>query len=248
MCTEMQAARAQLAPTGGLRAGINLANFLLVSNKEAVAGVAPDVAAAIAAELDVPLSLVPFDDPSAVCDAATSGVWDIGLVGADPLRMEHMDFTPAYCEIQCNYMVPLSSPFHTPAAVDSPGVKIAVKTGAAYELWLQRNLEHAELVGADTLDGSFELFASEQLPALAGLRSKHAEDLSKAPGSFRVIEEPFMAVQQAVACLKQPDGNTAGLDFVQQFMEQAKQNGMIAALIEKHNVKGQLEVAALESS
>ena len=71
-------------------------------------------------------------------------------------------------------------------AVDSPGVKIAVKTGVAYELWLRRNLKHAELVGADTLDGSFELFASEQLPALAGLRSKHAEDLFKAPGSFRV--------------------------------------------------------------
>ena len=56
-----------------------------------------------------------------------------------------------------------------------------------------------------------------------------------------------MAAQQAIACPKQPDGNTAGLDFMQRFMEQAKQNGMIADLnhlIEKHNVKGQLEVAA----
>ena len=53
--------RAALAPTGVLRAGINMSNFLLVSSRHphsgAPAGVAPDMAAELALQLDVPLQV-----------------------------------------------------------------------------------------------------------------------------------------------------------------------------------------------
>ena len=123
----------ELAPTGVLRAGINLSNFLLVTGKSPAGdpeGVAPDLAREIAKRLDVPVKYVPFKTPGELADAAVSGVWDIGLIGAEPQRAETISFSPAYAEIEATYLLPSGSPLKTIADVDAPGVRIAV-TGRA---------------------------------------------------------------------------------------------------------------------
>src|SRR3954452_5387068 len=92
---------AQLAPHGVLRAGINLSNFLLVTGRTASGdpeGVAPSMAAAIADRLGVPVKYVPFPKPGELADQAGKDVWDIGLIGAEPARPEHITFTAAYVE------------------------------------------------------------------------------------------------------------------------------------------------------
>ena len=99
----------QLAPTGVLRAGINLSNFLLVTGKSPTGdpvGVSPDMAAEIAQRLGVPVKYAPFKTPGELADAADTGAWDIGLIGAEPQRAEKIAFTAAYCEIEATYMVP----------------------------------------------------------------------------------------------------------------------------------------------
>jgi polar amino acid transport system substrate-binding protein len=104
---------AELAPTGVLRAGVNLSNFLLVTGKSASGdpeGVSPDMAREVARRLGVPVKLVPFKTPGELADAATQGVWDIGLIGAEPQRAEQIAFTAAYCEIEATYLVPAGSP------------------------------------------------------------------------------------------------------------------------------------------
>ena len=119
----------QLAPTGVLRAGINLSNFLLVTGKSADGdpeGVSPDMAREIATRLGVPVKYVPFKTPGELADAAEAGAWDIGLIGAEPQRAEKITFTAAYCEIEATYLVPAGSPLRTIADVDKPGVRIAV--------------------------------------------------------------------------------------------------------------------------
>src|ERR1700676_2299560 len=106
----------ELAPTGVLRAGINMSNFLLVTGKTAAGdpqGVSPDMAAEIAKRLGVPVAYVKFDRPSKLADAAGTNAWDIGLIGAEPARAEKIAFTPAYCEIEATYLVPVRSPFKT---------------------------------------------------------------------------------------------------------------------------------------
>ena len=103
----------ELAPTGVLRAGINLSNFLLVTGKSPAGdpeGVAPDLAREIAKRLDVPVKYVPFKTPGELADAAASGVWDIGLIGAEPQRAETISFSPAYAEIEATYLLPSGSP------------------------------------------------------------------------------------------------------------------------------------------
>ncbi|MBV8935333.1 MAG: transporter substrate-binding domain-containing protein, partial [Alphaproteobacteria bacterium] len=75
----------ELAPTGVLRAAINMGNFLLVTGRSPSGdpeGVAPDIAREIASRLGVPVKYVPYARPGELADAAGTGVWDIGLIGA----------------------------------------------------------------------------------------------------------------------------------------------------------------------
>src|SRR5215468_3768886 len=130
---------AELAPAGVLRAAINMANFLLVTGRSAAGepeGVAPDLARAIAERLGVSVAYVPYARPGELADAAGTGVWDIGLIGAEPQRAEKIAFSPAYVEIEATYLVPAGSLLGAVAEVDRPGVRIAVTARSAYDLWL----------------------------------------------------------------------------------------------------------------
>jgi len=235
--TDIAAARADLAPTGILRAGINMSNFLLVTGKTDSGdpvGVSPSMAAEAARRLGVPLKLVPYPNPGVLADAAGTDAWDIGLIGADPLRSEKTAFTAAYCEIEATYMVPPGSKLKTIADVDKPGVRICVSARSAYDLWLERNIQHATLVRASGLGGAFEMYLQGGVDALAGLRPGLLGDLPKAPG-HTIMNGKFMAVQQAIGCGK---GKPAGEAFLRAFVEEAKSSGLVAGYIAQHKVVG----------
>jgi len=232
----------QLAPTGVLRAGINLSNFLLVTGRSAAGdpeGVSPDMAGAIATRLGVPIKYVPYKTPGELADAADTGAWDIGLIGAEPQRAAKIAFTAAYCEIEATYLVPEGSHLKAIADVDQAGVRIAVTGRSAYGLWLDRNIKNATLVRSDTLDSAYDQFVREKLDALAGLRPRLLSDVKKLPGA-RILDGQFTAVQQAIGTARQ---NAAGAAFLRSFVEEAKASGLVARLIARHKVVG-LSVAA----
>lgn len=236
------ALRAELAPTGVLRAGINLSNFLLVTGRAAdgaPAGVAPDMARALADRLGVPVRYVPFNSPGELADAVAADAWDVGLIGAEPQRAQAIAFSAAYVEIPATYLVGPASPLASVADVDRAGVRIASTARTAYDLWLERNLRHAELVRFPTLDAAYEGFAAGPLDALAGLRARLVDDVRKMPGA-RILPGQFSSVQQAIGV---PRGRQAGAAFVAAFVEGAKASGLVAALIERHAAHG-LNVAA----
>ena len=232
----------ELAPTGVLRAAINMGNFLLVTGRTPSGdpeGVAPDMAREIAARLGVRVRYVPYARPGELADAAGSGMWDIGLIGAEPQRAEKIAFTPAYVEIEATYLVPAGSPLWTIADVDRAGVRIAVSARSAYDLWLERNIKSAQLVRAEGGDATFEQFVGEKLDALAGLRPRLLEDATKLPGS-RILDGQFTAVQQAIGTERK---NTTGGAFLREFVEETKRSGLVARLLERHGVVGRLSVA-----
>ncbi|HWE17206.1 MAG TPA: ABC transporter substrate-binding protein [Hyphomicrobiaceae bacterium] len=232
-----QQVKAELAPTGVLRAGLNLSNFLLITGKDAdgtPTGVAPDMAAEIARRLGVPVKYVPYKTPGELADAAESSAWDIGLIGAEPQRAEKIAFTPAYVEIEATYLVPAGSPIQSLADVDKPGVRIAVTGRSAYGLWLDRNIKQATLAKTDTLDSAYEKFVSDKLDALAGLRPRLLSDVEKLPGA-RILEGKFTAVQQAVGTGRK---NTAAAEFLRKFVAEVKASGFVQGLIDKHKVRG----------
>jgi len=230
-------ARAELAPTGVLRAGINLSNFLLVTGRSANSepvGVAPDMAREIAASLGVPVTYVPFKTPGELADQAGNNVWDIGLIGAEPQRAAAIAFTAAYVEIEATYMVPAGSAIKSIAEVDKKGVRVAVSARSAYGLWLENNLKNATLIQVSGLDAAFNKFMEDKLDVLAGLRPGLLKDVEKAPG-LKILDGKFTAVQQAVGTGKP---NVAGAAYLSDFVEQAKKSGLVASLIERHHVKG----------
>ena len=232
----------QLAPTCVLRAASNMGNFLLVTRRSPSGdpeGVAPDMAREIASRLGVPVAYVPYARPGELADAAGSGVWDIGLIGAEPARAEKIAFTPAYVEIEATYLVPAGSPLKTVTDVDRAGVRIAVTARSAYDLWLERNIKNAELVRSEGGDATFKQFVDDKLDALAGLRPRLLEDVEKLPGA-RILDGQFSAVQQAVGTARK---NTASATFLRDFVEEAKASGLVARLIERHKVVGRLTVA-----
>ena len=192
--------RAELAPTGVLRAAINLSNFLLVRGQTPSGdpiGPSPDMARAVAERLGVPVQYICYPNPGALADDATEKAWDIGNIGAEPERAKTIAFTAAYAEIEATYLVPKDSPIQTIGDVDCKGMRIGVYGRSAYGLWLADNLAHAELVKADSVDASFDSFVEQGLDALAGLRPRLINDAEHLPGS-RLLEGQFTAVQQAI--------------------------------------------------
>jgi polar amino acid transport system substrate-binding protein len=237
-----QIARSELAPTGTLRVGVNMSNFLLTRTDEATgkpAGLAVDLGRELARRLNLPVEFIPYPNPGALADAAKNGVWDVGFLGAEPQRANEIDFTAAYVEIEATYLVPANSTLKSIDDVDREGIRIAVPTKSAYELYLTRSLKHAKLVHEKGADNAFKRFVDDKLDALAGLKPRLVTDREKLPGS-RLIDGRFTAVQQAAGT---PKGRIAAAQYLREFVEDVKASGLVAKLIEKNNVRG-LTVAA----
>jgi polar amino acid transport system substrate-binding protein len=193
----------------------------------------------IARRLGVPVTYVPFAKPGELADAVDSGSWDIGLIGAEPARAQKIAFTAAYVEIEATYLVPAGSPLRTIAEVDRKGVRIAVTARSAYDLWLERNIEHATLVRSNSGEAALKQFVDDHLEAYAGLRPGLLSTVETMPGA-RILDGQFTAVQQAIGTAK---GKTLGAAFLRDFVEEAKASGLVGRLIERHKVTGRLSVA-----
>jgi polar amino acid transport system substrate-binding protein len=236
------AARTELAPSGKLRVGINLGNFLLTATDPATGeyrGIAVDLGRELGRRLDVPVEIIGYPSPGALADAAKSGTWDVGFLGAEPQRANEIDFTAAYVEIEATYLVPPGSRIKTIADVDREGVRIAISGKSAYDLYLTRNLKHAQLVREVGADSVFKRFVEDKLDAIAGLKPRLVIDAENLPGS-RILDGRFTAVQQAAGT---PKGRNAGARYLREFIEDIKASGLVARTIEKNNVRG-LTVAA----
>jgi len=231
------AVRSDLAPTGKLRAGINYGNFLLVKKDPGGGeprGIAPDLARELGRRAGVPVEFVAYDQAGKLAEGVRAGAWDIAFLGNEPQRANEIAFTAAYLEIEATYLVPAGSPIRSMADVDRAGVRIAVADKSAYDLFLSRNLKHAQLMRAEGIDGSYELFVGQKLDVLAGLKPRLVTDAEKLPGS-RVLDGRFTAVQQSIGS---PRGRDAGAKCLREFIEEVKASGFVARAIESYGVRG----------
>jgi polar amino acid transport system substrate-binding protein len=230
------ALRSELAPTGTLRVALNLSNTLLISTAPAdgePTGIAPDIGRELARRLGVPVAFVRYPGPGDMVEAVSSGVWDAGLIGADPLRAGEIAFTPAYLEIEATYIVPADSPIHSIEEVDRPGVRIAVAEKTAYDMYLRGALQHATLHHAKGGDATYQLFVRDKLDAMAGLKVQLINDQEKHPGT-RLLEGRFTAVQQAIGT---PIQRSAAAAYLREFVQDIKA-GLVAQLIARYGVRG----------
>jgi polar amino acid transport system substrate-binding protein len=231
------AVRADLAPTGKLRAAVNYGNVILATRDRASGesrGVAIDLAQEVGQRLGVPVEIVAYDSVAVMGDAAPTGVWDIAFLGSDPEREALMSFTAAYLEIDATYLVRGDSRLHTAAEVDREGLRVAAPARANYELFLSRNLRHARLVSTTGADTALDLLTTGQVDALAGLTQALHDRRAQLPGS-RIVEGRFMGVQQSIAV---PRGRDAGLAYLRRVVEDAKASGLVARAIARTGARG----------
>jgi len=220
--------RTDLAPTGTLRASINLGNPVLAQGTPAApSGVTVDIARELAARLGVPVELVCFDAARESFEAMKAGRADICFLAIDPAREETVAFTPPYAVIEGVFAVPPDSPLTSSADVDRPGVRVAVNQGSAYDLFLSRTLAHAEVVRGD--EGT-TVFTERQSEAVAGIRQPLEVFAAAHPG-IRLLEPRFMEIRQAVGTTRTRRDETLG--FLRTFVEELKADGFITEALRR---------------
>ena len=237
MITTEQAA-ALFAPTGTLRASINIGNPVL-ARRNAPAdlpyGVSIDMAKALAERLGVGIEFIVFDSASQSVDAVANGQADVGFFAVDPKRGESIAFTAPYLLIEGFYLVPDASPIRANPEVDQPGIRVAVGRGSAYDLFLSRELKQAGIVRAPNPQAVVSLFIEQRLEVAAGVKQQLESDMARYPG-LRLLPERFMVIRQAMG-LARSRGEDALADLAG-FVEGLKAAGFIQQALDRHGIQG----------
>jgi polar amino acid transport system substrate-binding protein len=225
-----------LAPTGKLRAAINLGNTVLAQGTpDAPRGITVDLARELAKRLGVSLEMTTYDAAGKVFEALKGGTWDIAFLAIEPVRAAEIAFTAPYVIIEGNYMVPVASPLKTVADVDNETVRIAVAKGSAYDLFLSRTLKHAKLVRAPKGPDAMDMFVADKLEAAAGVKQPIVAYANSHPG-LRVIPERFMAIEQAMGTPRaRYQGRDAAPRYLAAFVEEMKASGFVADALKRSN-------------
>jgi polar amino acid transport system substrate-binding protein len=218
-----------LAPTGTLRASINLGNIVLAQGTpENPSGITPELARELAKRLGVPVALSCFDGAGKAFEAMKAGKVDIVFLAIEPVRAAEIEFTAPYVIIEGVYMVPKDSALQTPADVDQPGIRIGVNKASAYDLFLSRSLKNATLVRSE--EGA-ALFIKEKLEAAGGVKQA-LQQFAKGRNDVRLLPERFMEIRQAMGTAK---GRLAGAAYLRGFIEELKANGFVADALRRSN-------------
>ena len=231
----------KIAPTGVLRVGVNMSNFLLVNSKDklgVIDGVSPGIGKKLAKELNISFELVQFANPGLLADAVNNNEWDIGNIASEKERGKTIDFSDPYVNIDANFLFREEDNFKNNNDIDQSGIQIAVFERSAYDLWLTENLKKAELIRVNSIEESHNLFKENKVNILAGLKPKLIDEMKK-NNNYEMIQSPFTYIKQSIGIKK---GNPEVLDFINKFISNNIKEGYIKSLLKQHNVQDKLSI------
>lgn len=225
------------APTGTLRAAINLGNPIL-ANQNADGqpyGISIDIATELARRLNVPLSLLVGHTAAQSVEAVTQETADFGFFAIDPVRGKGIAFTAPYVLIEGSYLVPNDSTLTANDQVDQAGIRIAVGKGSAYDLFLTREIKNAEILRAPSSPTTVDFFLSEKLEVAAGVKQQLEMDAKRLP-NLRLLPGRFMVIEQAMGLPKTRSPEAQA--YLKQFVEDIKASGFVSQSMARHNIQG----------
>ncbi|QWW71409.1 transporter substrate-binding domain-containing protein [Rhizobium sp. WYJ-E13] len=196
--------RSEIAPTGPIRAAVNMSNAALIrwdENAGALLGPSAEIAARIAHELSQELSLRRYGSAADILSAADGGEWDIAFIASDPSRTDRFSFSPPYISVEATYLVPVTSPYRTAGELDSNGIRIASARSAAYTKQLERTLKRATVLHVDSPAAALDFLADRECDAAAGL-TEFLLNASQRMEGFRVVDGLFSRIPQTIAVHK----------------------------------------------
>ena len=231
----------KIAPTGVLRVGVNMSNFLLVNSKDklgVIDGVSPGIGKKLAKELNISFEIVQFANPGLLADAVDNNEWDIGNIASEKERGKTIDFSDPYVNIDANFLFREEDNFKNNNDIDQSGIQIAVFERSAYDLWLTENFKKAELIRVNSIEESHNLFKENKVNILAGLKPKLIDEMKK-NNNYEMIQSPFTYIKQSIGIKK---GNPEVLDFINKFISNKIKEGYIKSLLQQHNVQDKLSI------
>ena len=231
----------KIAPTGVLRVGVNMSNFLLVNSKDklgVIDGVSPGIGKKLAKELNISFEIVQFANPGLLADAVNNNEWDIGNIASEKERGKTIDFSDPYVNIDANFLFREEDNFKNNNDIDQSGIQIAVFERSAYDLWLTENLKKAELIRVNSIEESHNLFKENKVNILAGLKPKLIDEMKK-NNNYEMIQSPFTYIKQSIGIKK---GNPEVLDFINKFISNNIKEGYVKSLLHQHNVEDKLSI------
>jgi polar amino acid transport system substrate-binding protein len=118
--------------------------------------------------------------------------------------------------------------------VDQAGHRLVVGKGSAYDLFLTRSLQHAQILRSPTSPTVVDTFLEQDAEVAAGVKQQLEADAQRI-GGLRLLDGRFMVIEQAMGTPK--SRGAAAADFLNQFVERMKASGFVGALA-RHQVKG----------
>lgn len=232
--------RRALAPTGTLRAALNLGNRILVHRDATGApqGITVDLARLLARDLDLPLRLVEFERAGEVSAAAGAGLYDVCFLAVDPERAQSLAFTAPYVQIEGRYLAGTGCAAADAGALVRDRHRVATVEGSAYTLDLRRKPGSDRLVTFPDLRSALQALDSGEVDALAGIGAVMAREAAARPGT-RLLDPPFMMIRQAMAM---PLGSPAAAAVLRGFVDRLARSGEIGRILERHGVSADCAV------
>lgn len=233
-----------LVKDGVLRACINLGNAVL-ARRDAngqPAGVTAVLAGHLARRLGAALTLIAVDTAAESVGAVAQGQADVGFFAVDPKRAEQIAFTPPYVLIEGWYMVRQDSPLTAAEQVDQPGRRIVVGAGSAYDLYLTREIRHAQIERAASSQAVVDTMLADGAEVAAGVRQQLELDAARL-GGLRLLDNRFMVIRQAMGVSRQMPESVA--NAMTWFVQDALRSGLIDTILRDESVQG-AQVAPLE--
>ena len=177
-----------VAPTGSLRVAIGVgpaaSEFWATRDGGSgdLRGVTVELAKAAAAELHVPLQLLPYPNSGEIAAAGQKGAWDLSFMPADPERSKVIDQGPPYVVYISAYLVRHGSAITRLADVDEVGHHVGCVEGTSTSRTVAETLKKATLIRyALAADGA------------RALRDGRIDALAMGRGAYRIWRKRYPA-------------------------------------------------------
>jgi polar amino acid transport system substrate-binding protein len=150
-------------------------------------------------------------------------------------RAAQLAFSDPFMQVDDSYVARPGSALRTPDEVDRPGVKVAVIQGSATDGFLSHTLKHALIVRLlGGLVSAREALSFGRVDVYADYTHIAYRLQAEIPGAT-VLVAPFNVARMSIAI---PKANAAALPIVNDFIHDAKRDGVIADAVKRADLRG----------
>lgn len=227
----------ELAPTGKLRLAIAVAPSpsaqFAIKDGDSYKGVAVTLGTALAQKTGVPLEIIPHQSSGEIQNSADANRWDVAFLPVDDERKKRVDFGNAYHLLQSTFLVAPGSTIASVKEANAKGITIGGVANTATFRAAKQATSKATHIDFAGVDAAVAAMREGRIQAIALSRESLTGLATKIPGS-RILDDVFLNSSTAV-CI--PKGRPAALEYVSEFIEEAKASGMVRRALDEMGLR-----------